>query len=101
MEIIKNTSLAWEQTAYYKRNNFGIIAFNIITFLMAEVKSLEFLWWINLDWLPHAHQAALSVLLPSKTTEENQIKSLWVEIRGGRLLSNYQNTEVLKVKLGR
>lgn len=31
------------------------------------------LWWVNLDWLPDAHQALLSVLL-TRTGEENKTK---------------------------
>jgi len=50
---------------------------------------------VDLDWLPGAHQATLSLPLLSRTGEKNRagMKSSQAEIRTGRSLANYHHRQ--------
>jgi len=47
----------------------------------------------DLNWSPGAQQAAPSFPLLSRTGEKSMMKSLWIEIRTVRSLSNYHHEQ--------
>lgn len=59
----------------------------ILNFYKALPRTLH-LGWVDFGWLSGAHQDTLSLPLLNKTGGENTTKSLWVEIRTRKSLSN-------------
>jgi len=47
------------------------------------------MWWVELGWMPGAHQTALSLHFLNRSRGENTTKSSEAKIRTGTSLSNY------------
>ena len=65
----------------------------VIQLTSLKLPNTSVVWWVDLGWLPGAHPAAVSLPLLSRTGGENMMKSLWVEIRTGRTLTNYHHAQ--------
>lgn len=52
-----------------------------------SVKKAESLWWVDLAWLTGAHQDAFSFPPLHDTGRKYDEKSLWVELRTGKLIT--------------
>jgi len=57
------------------------------------------LWWVDLGWMPGAHQSR-SICPPLQLDRGEKMKGSWVEIRTGGLLTNYHQGQT-RLTLGK